>query len=240
MSKTKLLCLPCQYCRNETHRWSGCPKASVCLACKTKNHGLHYIHPLMQNPVAKPTWGKTDYHSDDTSHGHPRGNKAKYDELHMSPVTSQLILSVVYPSKRHSVTLGMLITKRSLIGPKKLISKRSMGIVSKKAVTTEVTKSMDICIHIKHPHIIKGTLIALQEGMVVVEGGPYGPPSGNGPNHKLSGGGHNGHYGVPGGGSDAPKMIHTEQVVKAHCLLNQSNGINKIDMPSKISLNKAL
>ena len=58
------------------------------------------------------------------------------------------------------VTLGMLITKRSLIGPTEVHFKVGhKDISSKKVLTIQVTENIPTSVHIKHPHkIIKGTL----------------------------------------------------------------------------------
>ena len=63
----------------------------------------HYICPLLQNPVKKPTQSQKGYHFDDSSHGHPRVSKAKHEELQVTPVIPEPISSIVYPPRMHSL-----------------------------------------------------------------------------------------------------------------------------------------
>ena len=40
--------VPCQYCGSEENQLNACPLVTICPICKTKNHNLLYICPLLK------------------------------------------------------------------------------------------------------------------------------------------------------------------------------------------------
>ena len=166
----------------------------------------------------------------------------------MSPLISQPIPSIAYPTRGHSpqdvhfddqfqghhrstsvAHLRHLILKRFLLAPIEApLELEHKGIISNEAVAMEVTDSMVMGILITHPHrVVKGTLTAFHEGMVMVVN--IVPQEAMDPIITLLG----------DGGGDGPQVTHMEQVLNAHHSLNQDEDVNKIDQLPSVTLNKA-